>query len=120
MKLMTILSNILIGIFITVGLAFTIVGVIGLLRLPDVYTRAHAASKSSTLGVMSILFGVFLYFWLIKDHVNPHLIIAIVFLFATSPIGGHLMGRAAYIHGIKPMEGTSPDHYKEELANRKK
>ncbi|MFC4411359.1 monovalent cation/H(+) antiporter subunit G [Chungangia koreensis] len=111
--------NILIGFFIIVGLVFTIVGAIGLIRLPDVYTRAHAASKSSTLGVMSILFGVFLYFWLIKDHVNPHLIIAIVFLFATSPIGGHLMGRAAYIHGIKPIEGTKPDDYKDELLRRK-
>lgn len=112
--------NLLVGFFIIVGLVFTAVGAIGLLRLPDVFTRAHAASKSSTLGVMSILFGVFLYFWLIKDHVNPHLIIAIVFLFATSPIGGHLMGRAAYIHGIKPMEGTSPDDYADEIAKRKK
>jgi len=111
--------NLLIGLFIIVGLLFTVVAAIGLIRLPDVYTRAHAASKSATLGVMSILFGVFLYFWLIKEHVNPHLIIAIVFLFATSPIGGHLMGRAAYIHGIKPVEGTTPDEYKEELDLRR-
>lgn len=114
------IANILIGFFIVVGLVFTIVGAIGLLRLPDVYTRAHAASKSATLGVMAILFGVFLYFWLIKDNVNLQLIIAIVFLFVTSPIAGHLMGRAAYIHGIKPMKGTSPDDYEDEIARRRK
>jgi multicomponent Na+:H+ antiporter subunit G len=114
------IANFLIVFFLVVGLFFTVVSVIGLLRMPDVYTRAHSASKSATLGVMSILFGVFLYFLLIKNHVNQNLIIAIIFLFATSPIAGQLIGRAAYIHGIKPIESTNPDEYKAELERRRK
>lgn len=48
--------------FIIIGALLTVISAIGLIRLPDVYTRAHAASKSSTLGVMFMMFGVFLYF----------------------------------------------------------
>ena len=83
--------------------------VIGILRLPDVYTRAHAASKSATLGVLSILLGVFFHFWLKEGHFSIQLLLAIAFLFITSPIGGHLMSRAAYISGVKPTELTVGD-----------
>ena len=106
---MTVIANILIVSTIVVGIFFTIVTVIGILRLPDVYTRAHAASKSATLGVLSILLGVFLHFWWIKGHFSIQLILAIAFLFITSPIGGHLMGRAAYMSGVKPTELTVGD-----------
>lgn len=106
---MTVIANILIVSTIVVGIIFTIVTVIGILRLPDVYTRAHAASKSATLGVLSILLGVFLHFWLIKGIFSIQLILAIAFLFITSPIGGHLMSRAAYMSGVKPTELTVGD-----------
>lgn len=67
---MTILANSLVIFFITVGVLFIVVTAIGLVRLPDLYTRAHAASKSATLGVMCVLIGVFFHFWLIEDHFN--------------------------------------------------
>jgi multicomponent Na+:H+ antiporter subunit G len=85
---------------------------IGILRLPDVYTRAHAASKSATLGVLSILLGVFFHFWLKEGHFSISLLLGILFLFITSPIGGHLMGRAAYMSGVKPTELTVGDDLK--------
>ena len=116
---MTVIANILIVSTIVVGIFFTIVTVIGILRLPDVYTRAHAASKSATLGVLSILLGVFLHFWLIKGSFSIQLILAIVFLFITSPIGGHLMGRAAYMSGVKPTELTVGDDLAEVVAKAK-
>ncbi|WP_203247958.1 monovalent cation/H(+) antiporter subunit G [Sporosarcina beigongshangi] len=116
---MTVIANILIVSTIVVGIIFTIVTVIGILRLPDVYTRAHAASKSATLGVLSILLGVFLHFWLIKGVFSIQLILAIVFLFITSPIGGHLMSRAAYMSGVKPTELTVGDDLAEVVAKAK-
>ncbi|WP_347178054.1 monovalent cation/H(+) antiporter subunit G [Sporosarcina thermotolerans] len=94
---MIVIANILIVTTIVVGIIFTIVTMIGILRLPDVYTRAHAASKSATLGVLSILLGVFLHFWLKEGHFSIQLLLGILFLFITSPVGGHLMGRAAYM-----------------------
>ncbi|WP_318616882.1 monovalent cation/H(+) antiporter subunit G [Sporosarcina sp. YIM B06819] len=117
---MTVIANILIVLTIVVGILFTIVTVVGILRLPDVYTRAHAASKSATLGVLSILLGVFLHFWLIKGIFSIQLILAIAFLFITSPIGGHLMSRAAYMSGVKPTELTVGDDLAKVVADVKR
>lgn len=91
---------------------FSAVTALGLIRLPDVYTRTHAASKSSTLGVMGILAGVFLHFWLIQGIMSPQLILAIVFLFITSPVAGHLIGRASYMSGIDLAKETVRDDMK--------
>lgn len=117
---MTVIANSLIVVTIVVGVIFTIVTVIGILRLPDAYTRAHAASKSATLGVLSILLGVFFHFWLNEGHFSIQLILGIVFLFITSPIGGHLMSRAAYISGVKPTELTVQDDLAEVVAQAKR
>lgn len=117
---MTVIANTLIVITIVVGLIFTVVTVIGVLRLPDVYTRAHAASKSATLGVLSILVGVFFHFWLNEGHFSVKILLGILFLFITAPIGGHLMSRAAYISGVKPTELTVGDDLAEVVAKAKK
>ncbi len=116
---MTVIANILIVSTIVVGIIFTLVTVIGILRLPDVYTRAHAASKSATLGVLSILLGVFFHFWLNEGHFSIQLILAMIFMLITSPIGGHLMGRAAYMSGVKPTELTVGDDLAPVVAKAK-
>ncbi len=117
---MTILANSLIIFFIAVGVVFIVVAAIGVFRLPDLYTRAHAASKSATLGIMSLLIGVFFHFWLIEDHFNPRILLGILFLFITGPVGGHIMSRSSYIAGVKPWSGTVRDDLKEEIDRMKK
>lgn len=117
---MNVIINILIVVPIIVGTIFTIVTMVGILRLPDVYTRAHAASKSATLGVLSILLGVFFHFWLNEGHFSIQLLLGIAFLFITSPIGGHLMGRAAYMSGIKPTDMTVGDDLEKAVEEGKK
>lgn len=116
---MTVIANTLIVITILVGLIFTVVTVIGVIRLPDVYTRAHAASKSATLGVLSILLGVFFHFWLNEGHFSVKILLGILFLFITAPIGGHLMSRAAYVSGVKPTELTVGDDLAEVVERAK-
>ncbi|WP_246316516.1 monovalent cation/H(+) antiporter subunit G [Planococcus glaciei] len=115
----TTIVNILIIILISVGVIFSVVTALGLVRLPDVYTRTHAASKSSTLGVMCILGGTFIHFWLLEDHFNPQLVIAIAFLFITSPVAGHLIGRASYMSGIPLAEETVRDDMKIAVEKKK-
>ncbi|MGE7838506.1 monovalent cation/H(+) antiporter subunit G [Viridibacillus arvi] len=115
---MTILANILIVLTISFGAIFIMVTAIGLIRLPDVYSRSHAASKSATLGVMSILIGVFLHFWLIEDHFNPRILLGILFLFITGPVGGHVIARAAYFSGVKAWKGTVKDELKPEYERK--
>ena len=117
---MTILANSLVIFFIAAGLLFIVVSAIGLVRLPDTYTRAHAASKSATLGVMCILLGVFFHFWLIKGHFNPTILLGVLFLFITGPVGGHIMSRSSYIAGVKPWSGTVRDDLHSEIERMKK
>lgn len=105
----TVIANTLIILFISTGVIFTVVAVIGILRLPDIYSRSHAATKSTTFGVLCTLTGVFLYFWLIEGEFNIKLLLGIIFLFSTAPIAGHIMARAAYVSGVKPSEVTVKD-----------
>lgn len=117
---MTILANSLIIFFIAIGVLFMVVAAIGVFRLPDLYTRAHAASKSATLGVMCILLGVFFHFWLIEGHLNTRILLGILFIFITGPVGGHIMSRSSYIAGVKPWKGTKHDELKDEIERMKK
>lgn len=117
---MTILANILVITFVSIGVLFIVVTAIGLYRLPDLYTRAHAASKSATLGVMCILLGVFFQFWLVEGHFNARILLGILFIFITGPVGGHIMSRSSYIAGVKPWEGTVHDDLKDEIDRMKK
>ena len=117
---MTILANSLVILFISIGVLFVVVAAIGVVRLPDLYTRAHAASKSATLGVMCILLGVFFYFWLIEGHMNARILLGILFIFITGPVGGHIMTRSSYIAGVKSWEGTKQDDLHEEIERMKK
>ncbi len=116
----TVLANTLVVLFISVGVIFIAVAAVGLFRLPDLYTRAHAASKSATLGVMSVLIGVFFHFWLIENHFNPRILLGILFIFMTGPVGGHIMSRSSYIAGVKPWSGTIRDDLKPEIERMKK
>ena len=102
-----------------VGVLFILVTAIGLYRLPDLYTRTHAASKSATLGVMCVLIGVFLHFWLIEDVFHPRILLGILFIYITSPVGGHILSRSSYIAGVKPWSGTVKDDLKEEIDKMK-
>lgn len=116
----TVIVNGLTVIFISLGVIFSLVTALGLVRLPDIYTRSHASSKSATLGVLGILAGTFIYFWLAEGHMNSRLILAIIFLFITSPLSGHLIGRAAYMSGVKPTNLTKHDALKQVVANKKR
>ncbi|WAA10018.1 monovalent cation/H(+) antiporter subunit G [Fervidibacillus albus] len=113
---MTEILDIVVLVFILIGAFFSVVAAIGVVRLPDVYTRNHAASKSATLGVMFILMGTFIHF-AAEDHTNTRLILAIVFIFLTSPVGGHLINRAAYYTGVKMWDRSVRDDLMERVGN---
>lgn len=105
----------LIGLLILVGALLSALSAFGLIRLPDVYLRSHAASKSTTLGVLFILLGAFLYFALYHGHVSVQLLLGILFVFITAPVSGHLNGRAAYRSGVPLWKHSVQDDLKEKL-----
>ncbi|MET3699457.1 multisubunit sodium/proton antiporter MrpG subunit [Bacillus oleivorans] len=109
--------EVIVAVLIGLGAFLSLVATFGVIRLPDIYTRNHAISKSTTLGIMLILIGTFLYFWLIDHHFNSRLLIAVFFIFVTSPVSGHLIARAAYHSGVKLWEKSKHDDIKEHKSS---
>ncbi|WP_010676399.1 monovalent cation/H(+) antiporter subunit G [Bacillus timonensis] len=116
---MTEMLKIFFAVIILFGALLSIISAIGIVRLPDVYTRNHAVSKSATLGVLAILLGTFLYFWIIEGYMNFRVILGFVFLFLTSPVAGHLISRAAYNSKVPLWEESSQDDLKDKVSHEK-
>lgn len=83
-----------------IGVGFTLVGAIGLVRLPDFYSRMHAPTKAVTLGVSSIVAAAVLGLPGSPWALAPKAALVVVFLFLTAPIGAHMMARTARHGGI--------------------
>lgn len=92
------------------GVFFNLVSALGLVRLPDVYTRMQAATKGGTLGVGCIILGVAIHFQNLLTAAEAVLVIA--FMFLTAPVAGHLIGRAAYFVRTPKCEHTWHDDLK--------
>lgn len=86
------------GVLILIGAAFSLIAGIGLVRLPDLYVRMHAATKAGTLGAGLVLIALALEAQSLE--VAARAMAGLVFLFFTAPIAAHLLGRAGYIAGV--------------------
>ncbi len=107
--------DIVVGLLILVGSAFSLVAALGLLRLPDLYTRMHAASKAGTLGSGILLLAI------VVDSqevaVATRAIAGIIFFLLTAPLAAHLLARAAYMVGVRPHPTTVYDDTEELLLD---
>ncbi|MDQ0156836.1 monovalent cation/H(+) antiporter subunit G [Robertmurraya andreesenii] len=102
-------------LLILIGTVFSLLSAIGLIRLPDVYTRSHAASKSATLGVLFALIGTFLFFLLEEGFFSIRLFLGIFFVFLTAPVAAHVILRSAYRANVELAEQSVQDDLKEVL-----
>ena len=82
------------------GVFFAVVAAVGVLRLPDLYTRSHAASKSDTLGAVLTLGAAALAFG--ADVPTVKTVLLLLFMFLTNPTAAHAISRAAYDQEIEP------------------
>ena len=87
-------------IFIAAGLFFLIIAAIGVIRLPDVFTRSHAVSLTDSLGAFLMLFGVALHEGLSKNSLK--ILVVLVLLYLLNPVISHATIRAALRSGLKP------------------
>ncbi len=85
------------SVFLLLGAVLTLLAGIGILRFPDVFTRANAATKAAGLGIACLLLGAGL--WIGTWEAGIKLGLAAVLQFITAPVSGHVMGRAAYRSG---------------------
>ncbi len=106
--------DVLIVILLGAGGLFCLLAVAGILLMPDVYTRIHAASKAVTFGATSIVLAAAAHFR-DADAVVRCLLVC-VFLFVTIPVASHLIARAAYRSGDR----LSPETVVDELEDRTK
>lgn len=113
-------SEIVLSLFIVTGAFISLLSAIGVIRFADVYLRSHAATKSATLGVLIIVTSVFLAEWIINGHFSMKLILGIIFVFLTSPVAGHLNGRAAYRSGVPLWSKSVRDDWKGSKEGQKK
>jgi len=88
-------TEIFLSVLVLVGAAFTFVGSLGLVRFKDFYTRLHAPTKATTLGVGCLLIASSVFFSVTGEALSLHEILVSVFLFITAPISAHLLAKAA-------------------------
>lgn len=98
---MTLVIEYVSWVLILLGSFFTIVGALGMVRMPEIFTRMHAASVTDTLGVGFLILGMGLQagFGLVTLKL---LILAALFLF-TGPVVTHALAQACLHEGIKPL-----------------
>jgi multicomponent Na+:H+ antiporter subunit G len=94
-------------ILIVLGSGFCVIGALGLLRMPDFYTRMHAASLVDTLGAWLLLLGMMLQAGF--SLVTVKLIFVAMLLFFTGPTATHALARAARARGLEPMAKDNPE-----------
>jgi len=113
---MTLLIDLLSGLCLAGGSFFCLVGGIGLVRMPDFYTRMHAASITETLGAGLILLGLMLQAGFTLVAVK--LALVGLLLFFASPTATHALARAAMIRGVKPLLGPQRKGAEEASSKR--
>ncbi|MCH8475154.1 MAG: monovalent cation/H(+) antiporter subunit G [Opitutales bacterium] len=104
------LESILQGIgwvLIALGLLTMFVGSLGLIRLPDFYTRSHAASMVDTTGIIILLLG--LVFLIGPSQAGLKLLIGVVFVILSNPVAIHALARAAFRSGQRPLLGEAAE-----------
>ena len=96
------------------GSAFALLAAVGVLRMPDVFTRMQASTKASTLGLGCLLIGAALQMGDFASFIRARSIGAFVLL--TTPVAGHVIARAAYFAEVPLWKGTVLDERKRDLA----
>jgi multicomponent Na+:H+ antiporter subunit G len=99
------------AVLIVAGCLLGLLGGIGVLRLPDVFGRMHAATKPPTLGLVLVAAGAILRVDSVADVTFLVLVVGLQFL--TAPVGAHLIGRSAYASGGQ----LAPDTVMDDLAD---
>ena len=96
-------------VLVLTGATFALVGSIGLLRFPDIFTRLHGPTKATTLGVGGVILGTILY---LASHGETGVVrelLITAFLFLTAPVSAHLIAKAALHRRCRSVCKIPPD-----------
>jgi len=101
-------SKFFISALLLFGSFLILSGVLGIVRFPDIYCRAHAATKGPTVGIMMIMIGS-LIFYAISGSFSSRNLLASLFICITAPVGCHLLIKNSYHSGIKMWKAVIDD-----------
>lgn len=107
------MTDLLSASFLVAGSAICLLAAVGVLRLPDFFMRMHAATKAGVAGCGLVLISIGFAFP--SAAMWAKIAIAVAFLLLTTPIAGHLLGRAGYVAGVQLWRGTTSDELRGEL-----
>jgi multicomponent Na+:H+ antiporter subunit G len=111
------IREILSAVFLISGAFFIFVAALGMFRLPDLYTRMHAATKSISLGIGCLLIGTVIYFATLLIMLKA--VAIILFIFMTMPVASHMISRVAYLRRVNIWDETWTDEMAEEIAKQR-
>ncbi|SFM37990.1 Na+/H+ antiporter subunit G [Marinobacter zhejiangensis] len=103
---MSPIAEYLIAGLLLIGGAFTLIGAIGLARMPDFYTRLHAPTKATTVGVGAIMLASISYSSYQGAGIDTAELLITVFLFMTAPVSANILAKSAMHLGVKHMPET--------------
>ncbi len=106
------MTDLLTAFFWLAGAAFALLAALGVLRMPDVFTRMQASTKASTLGLGCLLLGAALQLGDFAAFIRVACIGAFVLL--TTPVAGHVIARASYFADVPLWEGTVLDERRQQ------
>lgn len=106
------MTDLLTAIMWIAGSAFALLAAVGVLRMPDVFTRMQASTKASTLGLGCLLIGAALQFGDFGSFVRLASIGAFILL--TTPVAAHVIARASYLADVPLWDGTVLDERRSE------
>ena len=99
-----------ISILLILGSLFVLVGSIGLMRLKDLYSRLHAPTKATTLGLGGILGGCMVYMIHVEGFLGINELLITLFLVITAPVTAHILAKAAMHYRVKLVSKTANQH----------
>jgi len=105
----TSLLDWIVAALVLVGAAFALIGSVGLLRMPDFFTRLHGPSKATTLGIGSMLVASALFMSFRGPGLSLHEFMISLFIAITTPVGSHLLAKAARHRRLPGSEGWPVD-----------
>lgn len=95
----------IVAALVLIGAVFSLIGSLGLLRMPDIFTRLHGPSKATTIGIGSMLVASALYMSFRGPGLSLHEFMISLFIVITTPVGSHLLAKAARHRRLPGAEG---------------
>jgi len=110
--------ELLLSALVLFGAALVLIGSIGLIKLPDFYTRLHAPTKATTLGMGSLLIASLIYTSYVTGSLHVQQLLITLFLFITAPIAAHMLAKTALHLNIRSLDRTGNTELQEHARYR--